>query len=146
MYERPAANTPTARLQIAAQNFGIAATSDYWIFRDAQCATGPGTGRLALMDRGTNDREVDLEADREVFVRVYVAESKRDLGIGWRRHACLALVRLTPVAGRTYRVSNLGISLEERCRVELVDAKTGRPPPEAKPAPITESCRTNDFR
>lgn len=127
-------NAGTATLEVAVASHGL--VTDVWVFLDDRCEKGPGAGRLVRMPRGPTVRSYEIEAGRPLFVRGYGSDPTR------LKLDCIVMAQLTPVAGRTYRLTHTS-DYRQVCRFELVDSGSGRFPTEARSVPVRDECLSN---
>ncbi|MFZ5636310.1 MAG: hypothetical protein ACOY82_06940 [Pseudomonadota bacterium] len=139
VYREPAADQPHATLSITSDRKGVAKVQMFSEFKDAQC-TPPGNVMAAFNWAKKKDRTLRLRPDETIHILGTVQQTlyghSREYP-GLSTEYCNSVARITPVAGKAYRLSQ---ATSGGCPIELVDAETGLKPPEVEWLPITPGC------
>jgi hypothetical protein len=101
----------------------------YMAFDNAECRNGDGLGFIgALGDLGAKTKTYRLPTGKPIFLhasssRLTGSSGTGDGGTRFNVGTCSELVRFTPQDAHEYRVT-----IDESCRVTLIDTKTNAPP------------------
>ena len=146
VYREPPADQPHATLLVTSDREGFAKVQMFSEFKDEHC-TPPGNVMAAFNASRKKEKTLRLRPDDTIHVLASVVtvapvvarkyEPGMGAGSGMGKHYCNSAARITPVAGKTYRLSQAATGA---CPIKLVDADTGEKPPEVEWLPISDGC------
>jgi hypothetical protein len=129
----------TLEMERNRDSFRLPKNNSYAIYDNDRCENAIHTTQMGTIYSGKADvLRSPLRTGSPIYVRAMtLAFVQKAYGKEWL--SCVRVIRFTPVAGHTYRISQTGDA--DSCSLAFADAATGTPPDDYSVVPTRWSCK-----